>query len=77
MDARLTAAGADLARVYPDVWRERRLQTAPGTVLVGAQRTTVKMLAAILAGFAVLILAVAGANVGGLLLAGARHAYVD
>jgi predicted permease len=80
VDARLTAAAADLARLYPDQWRERRLHTVPGTVLVGAQRSTVTMLATILAGFAVLILAVAAANVGGLLLARAaadrRHAAI-
>ena len=69
LEARLTAAAADLAKAYPELWRGRRLQTAPGAVLVGAQRATVTMLAAILVGFAVLIIAVAGANVGGLLLA--------
>ncbi len=80
VDARLTTAVSDLARLYPDQWRERRLKMAPGTVLVGGQRSTVTMLAAILAGFAVLILAVAAANVGGLLLARAaadrRHAAI-
>lgn len=80
INGRLAAATADLARLYPDPWRDRRLQTAAGTVLTGNQRATVIMLAAILGGFAVLILAVSSANVSGLLLTRAaadrRHAAI-
>jgi predicted permease len=68
-DARLAPAARELVRLYPDPWRERRLQTVPGMVLVGNQRRTAVMLAAILAAFAALILVVASANIGGLLLA--------
>ncbi len=68
-DVRLATAARALARQYPDPWRDRRLQTIPGTVLVGNQRATVMTLAAILSAFAVLILIVAGGNLGGLLLA--------
>ena len=68
-EARLKVAASELARMYPDPWRDRRLQTIDGTVLVGNQRRTVVMLAAILSAFAFVILVVAAANVGGLLLA--------
>jgi predicted permease len=68
-EARLANAANDLARLFPDPWRDRRLQTIAGTVLVGNQRRTVVMLAAILSAFALLILMVAAANLGGLLLA--------
>jgi predicted permease len=68
-EARLAGAASELARMHPDPWRDRRLQTIDGSVLVGSQRRTVVMLAAILSGFALLILVVASANLGGLLLA--------
>lgn len=69
IDGHLAAAAAELARRYPDAWRDRRMQTLPGTVVVGSQRRTAVTLAVILSAFATLILAVAAANVSGLLLA--------
>jgi predicted permease len=69
IDARLAAAASDLARIHPDPWRERRLQTTPATMLAGSQRATVTMLVGILAALALLILTAAASNVGGLLLA--------
>jgi predicted permease len=69
VDGRLAAAAADLARLHPEQWRERRLQTSPATTLTGGQRSSVTMLASILAGLAALILATAASNVGGVLLA--------
>jgi predicted permease len=69
IDARLEAASALLGRSYPTPWAERRLRTAAATVLVGSQRTSVTVLAGILAGLSLLILATAASNLGGLLLA--------
>jgi predicted permease len=69
VEARLAAASGDLARRHPEPWRERRLQTGPATLLTGNQRSSVIMLAVILAGLAVLILATAASNVGGVMLA--------
>jgi putative ABC transport system permease protein len=69
VDARLTGAAADLARLLPDVWRDRRLATAPGGMLAGTQRGAVLKLVAVLGGLSALILLTAAANLGGLLLA--------
>ena len=68
IDGRLAAAAADLARLDSS-WRERRLQTAPATVLAGSQRASVSMLVGILGGFGALILFAAASNLGGVLLA--------
>ena len=70
-EARLADAASELARVLPDPWRERRLATAPGTVLWGAQRTQALSLSVVLGVLAALILVAAVANVGSLLVAGA------
>jgi predicted permease len=69
VESRLGAAAAELTRRYPDPWRDRRLHTAPSTVLTGSQRDRVLMLAGILSGLALLILATAASNVGGVFLA--------
>jgi predicted permease len=69
---RLTAAAADLARLQPDPWRERRAVILPGTALLGSQRRMAEILSRVLAAFAALILAVAATNVGGVLLARAE-----
>lgn len=69
VDARLAGAAADLARLHPDPWKERRLQTTPATVLTRSQRTSVTMLAGILGGLGLLILATSASNVGGVMLA--------
>lgn len=69
MTARLAGAAADLGAIYPQTWRERRIITAPGSVLFGSQRRTVTTLTAVLGGLALLILATAAANLGGVLLA--------
>jgi predicted permease len=69
---RLSAAAGDLARLYPDPWRERRALVLPGTALLGSQRRAAEILSRILAAFAALILAVAAINVGGVLLARAE-----
>jgi putative ABC transport system permease protein len=67
--ARLDGAAADLRDIYPEAWRDRRVVTAPGSVLVGSQRRTVMMLTAVLGGLAALILTTAAANLSGVLLA--------
>ena len=69
LDARLATAASDLARLHPVVWRERRLQTSPATVLAGSQRASVTMLVGILGGLGLLILFAAASNLGGVLLA--------
>jgi predicted permease len=69
IDARLEGAASDLAGLYPETWRERRLTTAPGSVLAGSLRSSVVVLTAVLGGLALLILATSAANLGGLLLA--------
>lgn len=69
LDARLTVATAALAEAWPDPWRDRRLATQPGTVLLGSQRTAARGLAAVLPMLSTLILAVAISNLAGVLLA--------
>ena len=69
MQAELDASTRALAGQFPDHWRERQLRTAPAVSLFGSQRRIVALLVSMLGAFAVLILAVASANVGGLLLA--------
>ncbi len=69
IDARLAAASAELARVLPEPWGDRRLQTSAATVLTGSQRASVTMLASILGGLGLLILATTASNVGGVFLA--------
>ncbi|HWI19976.1 MAG TPA: ABC transporter permease [Vicinamibacterales bacterium] len=69
LDSRLQGASVALARLFPEQWRERRIQMADATAMIGSQRSAVAMLLAILAGLSLLILATAASNVGGLLLA--------
>ncbi len=69
LEARLGTATTELRRLLPEEWRERRLETATGSVLVGPQRADVMLLVSILGILALLILSVAAANVGGVLLA--------
>lgn len=69
VEVRLAAARDHLARLHPDPWQHRRLQTAPGTVLSGSQRQSMAMLAGVLTMLALLILAAAGSNLSGVLLA--------
>ena len=69
IDTRLAAAAGTLAATMVDPWRERRLQTADATVMVGSQRTAAATLSLVLAGLSALILLAAAANVGGVLLA--------
>jgi putative ABC transport system permease protein len=67
--SRLALASDSLSRAHPDPWRERRLETADATVLIGSQRSAAGMLALILGGLATLIMLAAGANVTGVLIA--------
>jgi len=69
VDAGLALAARDLAARDPDRWRERRLQSTPGTLLTGGQRAGAQALLAVLVGLATLILAAGAANVGGVLIA--------
>jgi len=69
LDAQLATAQADLARLYPERWRDRMIATSPATILAGSQRTTVSMLAAILLALSLLILATAAANLTGVFVA--------
>ena len=71
VESALARTSTDLARQWPDPWRDRRLITAPATVLVGSQRDGAISLSLVLGALALLILATAAANVGGLLLANA------
>ena len=71
VESALARTSSDLARQWPDPWRDRRLITAPATVLVGSQRGGAIALSLVLGALALLILATAAANVGGLLLANA------
>ncbi len=65
-DVALERATRELARRWPDPWRERTLRTAPPSVLVGSQRAMAIELAALLIGLALLAFAVVCANVAGL-----------
>ena len=71
VESALARTSSDLARQWPDPWRDRRLITVPATVLVGSQRGGAISLSLVLGALALLILATAAANVGGLLLANA------
>jgi putative ABC transport system permease protein len=65
-DTALAHARDDLTRAIPDPWRDRRLRTAPPTVLVGSQRAMASRLAALLIGVAFMALAVVCTNVAAL-----------
>jgi predicted permease len=69
VEGRLDAAARQLARLYPDLWRDRRLQTAPATVLTGSQRAGATAVLAVLACLSLLILAAAASNIAGVLFA--------
>lgn len=69
VDARVMAATSDLSRIYPERWRDRRLQTSGATVLAGSLRAGGALLASILGALALLILAAAASNIAGALLA--------
>ena len=69
VQGRLDAAAQALARLHPDLWRDRRLQTAPATVLTGSQRAGATTVVGVLAGLSALILVAAASNIGGVLLA--------
>jgi predicted permease len=74
VEGRLSTAASELARLHPDPWRERRLQTGPATVLTGRLRAAARVLAAVLTGLALLILAAAAASLGGVFVARAAAA---
>lgn len=69
LESRLALAADALSRAHADPWRDRRLETADATVLIGSQRSAARMLALILGGLATLIMLAAGANVTGVLIA--------
>jgi predicted permease len=79
--AMLQRTGKTLARELPDPWRRRELQLLPGTVMLGAQQDTARLLFRVLQVLALLIVFVAGANAAGLLLAQAaaerRHTTIE
>jgi predicted permease len=81
VEARLSRATLSLTGEYPTSWRERSLTLGPGTAMLGSQRAAARQLFRILLALALLILVVAGANVSGMLLAGAavrrREAAID
>ena len=69
VQGRLDAAALELVRLHPGLWRDRRLQTAPATVLTGSQRAGATTVVGVLAGLSLLILVAAASNIGGVLLA--------
>ena len=69
VQGRLDTAALELARRHPGLWRDRRLQTAPATVLTGSQRAGATTVVGVLAGLSLLILVAAASNIGGVLLA--------
>jgi predicted permease len=69
VDGRLAGAAQELARQFPDPWRQRRLQTTEGTVITGTERAAATMLVLVLGGLAVLIVLSAASNAAGVLLA--------
>jgi predicted permease len=69
IEQRLEVASADLAREFPDPWRERTLRTTDAMAMIGSQRTAAATLAAVLFGLSALILLAAASNVSGVLLA--------
>jgi predicted permease len=69
LDRRLGTAMADLLQLAPQHWENRVLVLQPGLALLGNQRTTAATLVGVLGALALLMLAVAGANVSGLWLA--------
>jgi predicted permease len=69
VESRLSTAAQELTRRFPEPWRDRRLQALPATLLTGSQRDRVWLLASVLFGLAMLILATAASNVGGVFLA--------
>ena len=68
-DTALRNADASLRAAHPSEWRERSFRTEPAYVLLGTQQRAAGVLIAILAAFSLLMIVVASANVGGLLLA--------
>ncbi len=77
VDSQLAIVQATLASLYPEAWRDQRLQSSEGTVLRGTQREGVATLVIVLGALAALILFAAASNVGSVLLARAaaqRHA---
>ena len=81
LESGLSRATMSLAGEYPVPWRDRALTLVPGTAMLGTQRAAARQLFRILLALALLILVVAGANVSGMLLAGAaprrREAAID
>jgi putative ABC transport system permease protein len=81
LEPRLRRLTLNLESTLPDSWRRRTLTLVPGTAMLGTQRAAAEQLFGLLLALAVLILAVAGANTGGLLLAGSaagrREAAID
>jgi predicted permease len=69
LEAQLRSAAGALGTRFTDPWRERRLQTAAGTVMVGSQRTATSTLGLVLGGLSLLILLSAASNVSGVLVA--------
>jgi predicted permease len=71
LETGLRLARESLANAVPEPWRDRRLATEPAFVLESGLRRTARTLMRVLGVLAVLLLAVAAANVGGALLAAA------
>lgn len=71
LEPRLRQLTMRLAQELPDPWRQRVLTLVPGTAMLGTQRDAARQLLRVLLALAALILSVAGANAGGLLLASA------
>jgi predicted permease len=69
LDAGLARAAGQLVQRQPEAWRDRTLQSVPGTILAGGQRAAATSVVSILGGLALLILAAAAANVSGVLIA--------
>lgn len=69
LDGRLATATGDLARAFPEHWRDRRLQVTDGLLVTGNLRRTSTNIASMLSVMAAMLLVVAATNVGGLVFA--------
>jgi predicted permease len=69
LNGQLTTVATNLARLWPDRWRERQLRLDDGLLVTGDLRRMSVLIAAVLSTLAALLLVVSATNVGGLVFA--------